>query len=313
MNVDERTPGSFPAIQLTRRKFLTLGGAALVSVCGLTVGGPLYATQVEPEWLELRRVDLPLPGLSPIHDGLTLVHLTDIHLGPEVTAAYLRRVVTQANAQSPELVVLTGDFVSRSAEHSRAAAEILASLQAPYGCFAVLGNHDVWTGPDFIAARLSEAGITVLRNDCVRLAPKGEALWLLGIEDSGALDCAAESLEPYPWREQQAALARLLADIPLSEARILLVHNPDFVELLPEGRLDLALAGHTHGGQVRLPLLGAPVVPSCHGQKYAGGWVPGSPPVYVNRGIGLISPAVRFNCRPELAVLRLRRPCQVKR
>ncbi|HOS80197.1 MAG TPA: metallophosphoesterase [Anaerolineae bacterium] len=303
----ESSPPPLPAVRLTRRRFLALGGAALLGACVLLVGLPFYATQLEPEWLEVHTVDVFLSELSPLHEGLTLVQLTDLHLGPDVTAAYLQRVVEQANAQSPDLIVLTGDFVSQSASYSRAVAEILADLRAPYGVFAVLGNHDVWVGADEVAARLTEVGITVLRNDRVQLFPRGDPLWLVGIEDAGALDCDAAGLEPGPWSEQQAAVTRLLADIPPAEARILLVHTPDFVALLPAGRLDLVLSGHTHGGQVRLPLVGAPIVPSCEGQKYAGGWVPGSPPVYVSRGIGLIAPAVRFNCRPELPVLRLRR------
>ena len=290
---------------LNRRQFLALSGAMLASACGLVVGAPLYATQIEPEWLEVRQVDALLPELSPIHEGLKLVQLTDLHLGPVVSPAYLQRVVKIANAQFPDIVVLTGDFVTHSADYGRGVAEILAALEPTYGCFAVLGNHDVWTDADFIAECLTEAGITVLRNSRVRLTPRGSALWLLGIEDSGALACTAQGLEPFPWREQQAAMARMLQDIPADEARVLLVHNPDFVELLPEGRLDLVLAGHTHGGQVRLPGIGAPIVPSCHGQKYVAGWTPGPPPVYVSRGVGLIAPAVRLNCRPELAVLRL--------
>ncbi len=291
---------------LTRRQFLALGGAALTSACALTLGAPLYATRIEPEWLEVRQVEAPLPHLSPAHVDLTLVHLTDLHLGPVVRAAYLRRVVAAANAQAPDIVVLTGDFVTRSASYSQELPEILAALESRYGCFAVLGNHDVWTDADLIAERLTEAGITVLRNSRVRLTPRGVGLWLLGVEDAGALECSAQGLEPFPWRAQQAAMARMLQDLPADEARVLLVHNPDFVELLPEGRLDLVLAGHTHGGQVRLPGIGAPIVPSCHGQKYVAGWVSGSPPMYVSRGVGLIAPAVRFNCRPELTMLRLR-------
>jgi predicted MPP superfamily phosphohydrolase len=99
----------------------------------------------------------------------------------------------------------------------------------------------------------------------------------------------------------------MLKDVPVDEPRLLLVHNPDFTEMLPEGRIDLALCGHTHGGQVRVPFLGAPVVPSFFGNKYASGLVQGpKTQVYVNRGIGLIAPPVRLNCRPEVTLLRLR-------
>ncbi len=303
-------PGDSPSkATISRRHFLRMiAGGALFSVLA-----PFYITRLEPGWLELERLTVTLPALPPALAGLTIAQLSDIHLGASVAVELLQRAVSLVNAAAPDLVVLTGDFVTGQAEYSRAAAEALAALQPRYGSYAVLGNHDVWTNADFIAAQLARAGITVLRDARARLKINGAPLWLLGIEDrgytsmsrwGGSGDFAAFQRQ---WQSAHVALRDLLSDIPLSEPRVLLVHNPDFTEMLPPAHVDLALCGHTHGGQVRIPLVGAPMVPSCFGQKFIGGWVQGAQTqVYVSRGVGLIPPAVRFNCRPEVTVLRVK-------
>ncbi len=293
---------------ISRRRFLKglLGGALAVSL------PPLYATQVEPEWLAVIHTSITLPNLPPAWDGLTLVQLSDIHLGSGIELDTTRRAVALANAAAPDLVVLTGDFVTGDARHSREVDAALAELRSHYGSYAVLGNHDVWTDAAVVAANLEDAGISVLRDRRVALEHDGARLWLLGIEDrgytamsspGGSGDCVAFRAA---WASARDSLAGLLDDIPPDEPRLLLVHNPDFTEMLPEGRVDLALCGHTHGGQVQLPLVGAPFVPSCFGQKFVEGWVQGvTTRVYVNRGLGTTGPAVRFNCRPEITVLRV--------
>jgi len=268
-------------------------------------GGALYSTRLEPFWIEIREVEVRLPGLPPSLDSLTMAQLSDFHLGPYVGAQDVRRSVEMTNALGADLVVLTGDFVYQSAAYSAACARELAALRARYGAFAVLGNHDIWTDADQVAVNLSNAGIRVLRNEGLPLSIGSAALWLVGVEDTGLLGSAFGDFRAF-WQPRADALAQILATIPGDAPRILLVHNPDFSEMLPEGRVDLALCGHTHGGQVRLPLLGPPIVPSCFGQKYAGGLVMGPrTTVYVNRGIGVIAPPVRFNCRPEITLLRL--------
>ncbi len=293
---------------LSRRRFLKglLGGALAVSL------PPLYATHVEPEWLAVLHTSITLPNLPPAWDGLTLVQLSDIHLGSGIELDTVRRAVALANAAAPDLVVLTGDFVTGDARHSREVAVALAELRSRYGSYAVLGNHDIWTDAAVIASNLEDAGISVLRDRRVALEHDGARLWLLGIEDTGYTamsgpggsgDCSAFRAA---WAPARDSLAGLLGDIPPDEPRLLLVHNPDFTEMLPEGRVDLALCGHTHGGQVQLPLVGAPFVPSCWGQKFVEGWVPGATTqVYVNRGLGTTGPVLRFNCRPEVTVLRV--------
>jgi predicted MPP superfamily phosphohydrolase len=290
----------------SRRTFLTLGCGALLggtAMCALT---PIYAAQVEPHWTEVTRRDILLSGLPEILDGLTIVQLSDLHLGPYVSAEDIRRSVEITNNLQADLVVLTGDFVYHSASYSVACAQELALLRARYGVYAVLGNHDIWTSPRQVTENLIQAGIPVLRNEGQAVEIRGSRLWLLGIKDTGDSGSSFSHFRAL-WQEPRRALASLLKELPTDELRLLLVHNPDFTEMLPDGRIDLALCGHTHGGQVRLPLIGAPVVPSHFGQKYVSGLVQGPRTlVYTSRGIGLIAPPVRFNCRPEVTLLRLR-------
>jgi len=294
---------------MSRRRFLKLGCVALlegVAGCGLS---SLYATQVEPRWIEVVRLELTLTGLPAALDGLTIAQLSDLHCGLYISPSHIEQAVALTNRLEADLVVLTGDFVTRSAHYSAACAQALAALRAPYGVYAVLGNHDNWTDPDIVAANLEAVGITVLRDARYPLEAGGTRLWLLGIEDTGYTGWRGIPFHRFRerWRLAANRLAALLTDIPQEEPRLLLVHNPDFTEMLPPGRVDLALCGHTHGGQVRLPLIGAPAVPSCFGQKYRSGLVQGPRTlVYVNRGVGLIAPPIRFNCRPEITLFRLR-------
>lgn len=292
--------------KVSRRTFLKLGCGGLLGGAMLCALGMAYATQVEPRWIEVTRLEVPLPGLPEELDGFTIVQLSDLHLGPHVTADHVRRGVVLTNALEADLVILTGDFVYRSAHYSDACARELASLRASYGVYAVLGNHDIWTDADEVADNLMRAGLVVLRNERQPLTVNGARLWLLGIEDTGYTGGFFSDFKAM-WQEARDVLAILLQGIPAAEPRLLLVHNPDFTEMLPQGPIDLILCGHTHGGQVRLPFVGAPVVPSCFGQKYASGLVHGPGGlVYVNRGLGFIAPPVRFLCRPEITLLRLR-------
>ncbi|MBI4758944.1 MAG: metallophosphoesterase [Chloroflexi bacterium] len=166
---------------VSRRTFLRLGCGILLSGAAASVLAPVYATRIEPRWLEVTRQDILLPDLPEALDGFTIVQLSDFHLGPHVSAEDVRRSVRITNALEADLVVLTGDFVYRSARYSTPCARELTSLQSRYGIYAVLGNHDVWTAPDEVAASLTEAGIVVLRNERQSLEVGGTRLWLLGI------------------------------------------------------------------------------------------------------------------------------------
>lgn len=287
----------------------------LLTGCGVLVTGALtgpalagYAWCVEPGRLAVSVRDVRLPRLPQSLDGLTIAHLSDLHVGAFVSADHVARAVELANELEPDLVVLTGDFVYRDPARIHEGAVVLAELRPRVATVAVLGNHDVWTDPDLITSALGQAGVTVLRDEFLPLDFPGARLWLMGLEDRGYSGHRGGSTEQflYRWSGAVRAAERLLRETPAAESRLLLVHNPDITEFMPEGVADLALCGHTHGGQVRLPWLGPPVVPSLFGQRFAEGLVQGSQmPVHITRGVGLTPPPVRLNCPPEVAFLRL--------
>jgi predicted MPP superfamily phosphohydrolase len=294
---------------MARRAFLRAGcGGALVALSA-GVLGPAYAIVLEPNWLEVTRLSVWLPGLPPYLDGVTIAQLSDLHVTPRSGVGLVRHAVGTVNRLRPDLIVLTGDYVTHSADYVTLCVEALGLLDAPLGVYAVLGNHDVWTDADRVAAGLGEAGITVLRDEALPLSGRGGRLWLAGIDDLGRTNRPGTRCKAFEglWRRRLDRGSEMLDALPADVPRLLLVHNPDVHEVLSARRVDLALSGHTHGGQVRLPFLGAPLLPSCYGNKYAQGLVqaPGWP-VYVNRGLGTVSPPVRLNCRPEATILTLR-------
>ena len=296
---------------ISRRTVLKSGCLLLAGGALSCVAGGVYATRVEPEWVQIYRPQVSLPGWPAGLCGLRVAQLSDLHLG-NVDAEHIRRGVQIVNSLQPDLILLTGDFVSHSRRYAAACARELAALRSRYGSYAVLGNHDVWTDADTVAGHLQSQGITVLRNASLPLELEGGRLWLLGVEDVGYSGFAGHLPDSFQifrrrWQPVSERLAGVLDSIPADDPspRFLLAHNPDFTEMLPAGRIDLAWCGHTHGGQVRLPFGDALVVPSCFGKKYAGGLVQGNGlPVYVNRGLGLARLPVRFNCRPEITLMQ---------
>jgi len=235
-------------------------------------------------------VDVPVWGLPTPLRGFTIAQLSDFHVGPHVKAEDVRRAVQAANKLGPDLVVLTGDYVSGSAQYSKACARELAGLKAGHGVRAILGNHDFWTDADVVAASLRQAGLDVLRNEHRRLDVGGADVYLAGIEDvwSGRPDLEAA-----------------LDGVPHGVPTVLLAHEPDFADQATRHNITLQLSGHSHGGQVRLPFVGAPILPYlAHKYPYGLRRV-GEMWLYTNRGVGLVAPPVRFLCRPEITLLRL--------
>ena len=249
------------SVRLSRRRFLKVGCRTLLGGLLAGVASALYAGLAEPNWLRIMRTTVTIPALPKALAGLKIGQLSDLHVESELDMALVKEAVRLLNAESPDLVVFTGDFVTGDATYSIPAAEALANVRASHGVYAVLGNHDVWTDADRIADALTGADISVLRDERRRLLVNGVPLWLLGIEDRGHTgfsspgDLGDFGAFQHYWQDAESVLADLLAEIPSSDSRLLLVHNPDFVEMLPSGPIDLALSGHTHGGQVRVPFL----------------------------------------------------------
>jgi predicted MPP superfamily phosphohydrolase len=291
---------------LSRRQFLMLAGGLALNGAAAGLSIELYASRVEPFWIQVRHIAMHLPGLPQEFENFTIAQFSDLHAGAYTRIEDVRHCVAMTNALGADAIVLTGDFVTRDSDVSIAWAPELALLKAKYGVFAVLGNHDTWSDPERIAAELAGAGAQVLRNESTALEIGQSRLWLVGVEDIGYKGMRLDDFKKANKRTV-TELGVILAGLPPSDPHILLVHNPDFTELLPEGRVDLALCGHTHGGQVHLPFFGSPIVPSFYGQKYTNGLVRGPKTlVYINRGIGVIYPPLRFNCRPEITLFRLR-------
>ena len=271
---------------MNRRQFLGLAGAGAAAM----VAGAGWATLVEPNWPVTERREVRLARLPARLDGLRIAQLSDIHLSRLVTPGDLQRAVHLVNRQTPDLVVLTGDFIWRDPDMAAGLVEPLQQLAAPLGVFAIFGTHDHWAGPEQVAAALAAAGVTLLVNQSMQLATDAP-LWLAGLDDV--------------WERRQDIRAAL-RDVPPDECTVLLCHEPDYGDEAAAYPVDLQLSGHSHGGQINLPLVGPPVLPWL-GRKYpAGLYRIADLQIYTNRGIGLIAPAVRFNCPPEVTVLTLR-------
>jgi predicted MPP superfamily phosphohydrolase len=285
-----------------RRELLTTVSLGLGALAGLSITGlGVWGVLLEPSRLVVRRYELAIRGLPTWAEGLRIVQVSDTHYGPYIPLGHIRRAVDMANALEPDLVVLTGDYVHRTTRAIPDGIGVLGGLEARLGRFAVLGNHDHWAGPEACREAFRAGGTTVLDHQHVFLGPRGPsdtamegALCLAGLGDL--------------WEDQrpvEEALQGVDPDIP----RIVLSHNPDYAEKIPEGlRVDLMLAGHTHGGQVYVPGKGTPKIPSNFGQWYAGGICQGPRcPVVVSRGVGLAYLPVRLGVRPEIVLITLTR------
>ncbi|MDX1522530.1 MAG: metallophosphoesterase [Anaerolineae bacterium] len=281
-------------MKFSRRAFLKAALGVLAGSCGAVLagyGGYQYGLRIETKLLDIERVRLPIKGLKSALEGLKIVQMSDIHLHPFTQIDFVRQAVEMTNQLKPDLVALTGDYVLQSADSIFELAPVLASLNPKYGIFAAIGNHDIWTDVTTVQTGLEESGLTVLVNEGVLLDIGGEPFYMAGVDD-------AWSGRP----DLKAALENLPAGVPT----ILLAHEPDLADDYSlDGRVSLQLSGHTHGGQVRLPGYGALVLPP-FGRKYALGlyrvndtWV------YTNRGLGVIGPPVRINCRPEITEITL--------
>ncbi len=270
---------------ITRRDFLK--GAVATAAAGVALpaaAGNSHATTAE------RRTFL-VDGLDPSHDGLKLVQLSDLHVGPRTPPERIRDAIARANAFHPDLVVLTGDYLSRDTRGVGLMREQLGGLAAP--TVAVLGNHDHWVDPRGASRALRALGYAVLRNENTTLQLRGAPFTVIGIDDR----LSGES------RPQEA-----LRGAPAEGSRVVLAHGPRTADdLRGAGQPLLCLSGHTHGGQVHIPGLTSLVLRAVAHEPYERGlYRLGAVQLYVNRGVGNSALRVRVNSDPEvtLAVLR---------
>lgn len=283
-----------------RRAFLRRAAGWGVAGGGALLGG--YSVLVEPSWLRVVRLRLPLAGLPESLSGLKVAHLTDLHLGRYVSAGHLRQMVQMTNRERPDLVLLTGDYVHGSPGFIRPVFQILARLESRLGSAGVLGNHDHWEDAGESLRQMRTAGIHVLDNRRLWIGEGG--LTTVAAPSSGLCVAGVGDL----WEDKQDL--DVLGDAPAEMPRLLLSHNPDFAEghsaRAKKHRVDLMLAGHTHGGQVRLPGTRSIITPSRYGSKYARGMVQGPAfPVFVSTGVGMTILPVRMLVRPEIVIFTL--------
>lgn len=282
--------------QLSRRQFLKLAAGGISGLSLVGVGGAAYTTRVEPYRIGVTPVRVPLPHLPPAFEGFTIAHISDLHMGEWITQEHLSSMVSLVNGLQPDLVALTGDIASR--RYTGLQGEITAvldSLRAREGVAATLGNHDHWVHAPTIRQAVLESQAALLWNTHMEIERGEERLYIVGVDDV--------------W-EREADLEEALEEVPLGPVpTVLLAHEPDYADLVAEnGRIGLQLSGHSHGGQVRLPGIGAPVLPRL-GRKYDQGlYQIDTLRLYVNRGIGMSTPHVRFNCPPEITLITLTRP-----
>ncbi len=285
---DKQTPKT--GRKLTRRRLLKII-AGSVTAAGL--GGSLYSYFIEPYWLAVERHRLKFEKKRNPPSGLRILHLTDLHRSDIVPESYLRECIARANALKPDIVLLTGDYITWETKWAQSVGEILGPLKAGLGVFASLGNHDGgdWAGfsAETVTRHLERAGVRVLVNESVRLSHGSVPFAIVGLGDlwAGNFDSKAAFNGAKP-----------------EEFTIALSHNPDTISSLRDTCADLILSGHTHGGQVCVPLFGPPILPVDNRTYSSGIYREGRQTAYVNRGVGLLR-RVRFNCRPEIALIEI--------
>ncbi len=264
-----------------------LGGRT--AALGLVASYPVF---IERYVVTVNTYRIPVPNLPAAFAGFRIVHLTDLHYGALVPLATILSVVARANRIERDLTVCTGDYVHRrdTTKQIDKVWPILSELNAPSGVFSVLGNHDHWADTDRSRYWL-ERSKQGLGSKPVSIERNGEKLWFAGAGDL--------------W-EDHTSLDELICGIPELDCRIVLAHNPDTADSDFSQRVDLMLSGHTHGGQVRIPFAGAPILP-VRNKNYSSGLKrsPRGAAVFISRGIGWAVYPVRINCFPEIAVLEL--------
>lgn len=284
--VDER------AWQAVRHYYVRVLGGILLLAIPLAV----WVLWWEPNRLTVKATTIAIPNWPAGFANIKVVALSDLHVGaPHITLDKVREVVRRTNEQQPDLIVLLGDYVIQDViggtfTEPEVFVEILRELKAPQGVYAVLGNHDWWLGGEQVTRAFERVGIRVLTNEAVRIERNGSTLWLAGLGD---------------FFSRKDDLEKTLRSITSSDPVVAITHTPDiFLKLPPQ--IILTLAGHTHGGQVNLPLLGRRVVPSDYGEKYAIGLVEeGEQRLFVTTGIGTSILPVRFRVPPEISVLTI--------
>jgi len=263
-----------------------------IGIKALSISQYLYRPNPQ-DWIDTNQIPIAIPGLPLEFDGYRIVQISDFHLGTWLTRKYLLDAVEQVNRQKPDLIAITGDFVTYKPERFLDDLSAgMSRLSAQDGIVAILGNHDHWTNPELICKCLEQNGISVLANQIFTVQHGEATLYIAGLDDM------------LVGKEDMAVL---LGELPSGKKAILLAHEPDYAEISSKtSRFVLQLSGHAHGGQIVIPRFGPLYLPS-HARKYPSGLydVDGML-LYSNSGLGTAELQFRYNSRPEIAVFILK-------
>ncbi len=276
-------------MRISRRRLLALSVAA---VGGATAACTAHLNRKnEADKPVVDRVQIPINNLALALEEFTIALLADFHLYPFTQLDLIRRTVAMTNGLKPDLIVLLGDYVWRKAEAVFDLTPVLANLNAKYGVFSILGNHDLWTDVDVVKTGLAQAGLPLLINQGLALSVGNATLYLAGLDDgwSGEPDLTAA-----------------LEGAPDGAAIVLLAHEPDLADDFSlDGRVSVQLSGHSHGGQIRIPANRALMTPYLSWKYDLGLYQVNGMWLYTNRGIGVTNLPLRVNCPPEITEITL--------
>lgn len=281
----------------TRRQFLRTAAVTGASGLAAIAGDGVF---LAPNFPRIVRREIKLRRWPERLNGFTVVVLSDFHYDPYFSVHPLEAAIGIVNGLKPDLIVLGGDFVSmpilgssyrKAALMAEPCAALLAKLNAAEGLWAVLGNHDFSTDPRHVTHALEAQGITVLANRSVAISRNGASFWLGGVNDV---------------LSETADVGQTVRGIPEDEATVLLAHEPDYADLVRQYPVDLQISGHSHGGQVRLPLLPPLFLPELARKYFLGLYQIGSLTLYTNAGLGTVGVPVRLNCPPEITLMTMR-------
>jgi uncharacterized protein len=282
---------------ITRRNFIYLAATAAGAIA-------VDSILIEPNRPRIVRRDISLRRWPARLEGFTIALLSDLHYDPYFSEHPLHAAISMVNDLRPDLIVLTGDFVSipvlnsnrerrhRAAFAAEPCARLTRQMQARNGLWAVLGNQDVATDPGVVTSALQAEGIQILANQSAAIESAGARFWLSGVRDV---------------LNGKADLDLTLLQVPDDEAVILLAHEPDYADYVARHAVDLQLSGHSHGGQIRIPLVGPPYLPPLARKYVRGLYRIAGLTLYTNSGLGTFGLPIRWNCPPEITLLTLHR------
>ncbi|MFQ5864456.1 MAG: metallophosphoesterase [bacterium] len=286
------SPKQLQSKGISRRRFLKLSSSATsLGFLASPVIATTYGAIFEKRFLEVEKLDMSFPNLPESLKGLKIVQVSDIHSSVYTTQEEIEKVVEQVNRLEPDILAVTGDFVSSSKVFIKPCVEAFSKARAKYGVFGCLGNHDYYVGAQEVIKEFRDIGFEMLVNSGVTLLVRGVPLNILGVDDL--------------W-QGRPNLVKTLGQVDSNNFNLLLCHQPNYFPTIQFHKIELTLAGHTHGGQIALNFFGSILSFSSFATPYLRGlFEENHSKLYVNRGIGITGPPIRFNSPPEITVITL--------